>query len=237
MYKVKVALLSLFLSVFMATSFIASAASQESAKQGAAELAIDKQKPFGDAEAGKGKVATCGACHGRDGNSGIAANPKLAGQGAKYLYKQMKDFQSGARQNPIMQAQLSGYSDQDLKNIAAYYAQQEVVSGTVKKEFLELGQKIYRAGNAETGLPACIACHGPAGKGMAGAGFPALAGQHAQYTEKQLKAFRSAGRGDHDGKKRSNDSVDGGAAMMQDVAAKMSDDEIQAVASYINGLR
>lgn len=193
---------------------------------------------FGDVEAGKNKAASCTACHGRNGNSSIASYPKLAGQSAKYLYKQMKDFQTDARKDPIMGAQVAGLSDQDLKDIAAYFEAQETSLGMVKKEFVELGQKIYRSGNAATGLTACIACHGPAGKGMSSAGFPALSGQHAQYTQAQLIAFRAAGRGDHGNvKRRTNDGVDGSATMMQDVAAKMSDDEIEAVSSYLSGLR
>lgn len=195
-------------------------------------------KPFGDAAAGKNKAASCGACHGRQGNSTQAINPKLAGQSAHYIFKQLNDFKSGARSNAIMAGQAAGLGEQDMKDIAAYYAEQETSLGTVKKEYLELGQKIYRAGNAETGLPACIACHGPAGKGMASAGFPALAGQHVQYTKAQLSAFRAAGRGDHGkGAKRTNDGLEGEAVMMQDVAAKMSDDEIEAVSSYLFGLR
>jgi len=208
----------------------------ESVAHDGAEKAIEA-KPFGDAAAGKSKAAACTGCHGRNGDSMLSSNPKLAGQGAKYLFKQMNDFKTGARENALMQSQLSGKSEQDLKDIAAFFAEQESSSGLVKKEYLELGQKIYRGGNADTGLAACIACHGPAGEGMSAAGFPSLAGQHAQYVEAQLKAFRAAGRGDHSGQKRTNDSVDGGPAMMQDVAAKMSDDEIRAVASYISGLR
>lgn len=208
----------------------------EAAAHEGAEKAIEV-KPFGDVEAGKKKAASCTGCHGRNGDSLISINPKLAGQGAKYLFKQMNDFKTGERPNALMQSQLAGKSEQDLKDIAAFFAEQKSSSGLVKKEFMELGQKIYRGGNAETGLPACIACHGPAGEGMSAAGFPSLAGQHAQYVEAQLKAFRSAGRGDHSGQKRTNDSVDGGPAMMQDVSAKMSDDEIQAVSSYISGLR
>jgi len=192
---------------------------------------------IGDAENGKTKAATCVACHGRNGNSTIGINPKLAGQGAQYLLKQMQDFKSGARQDPIMPSQLAGYSDQDLADMAAYFAEQETSLGMVKKEFVELGQKIYRGGNEKSGLPACIACHGPAGKGMSAAGFPALSGQHMEYTQTQLKAFRAAGRGDHTGKKRTNDALPGEAAMMQDIAAKMTDDEIQAVSSYLSGLR
>lgn len=199
---------------------------------------VAEKVPFGDVAAGKNKAGVCAACHGRNGNATIAIYPKLAGQGAKYLYKQLKDFKSGVRKDPVMAGQVSGLSDQDMKDIAAYYAEQETTVGLVKKEYVELGQKIYRAGNAETGLAACIACHGPAGKGMAAAGFPALSGQNAEYTKAQLMAFRAAGRGDHGKvKRRNNDGADGSATMMQDVAAKMSDDEIAAVASYLSGLR
>jgi cytochrome c553 len=202
------------------------------------ESDMAKPVPFGDVEAGKNKAAACTACHGRNGNSNVASYPKLAGQGAQYLYKQMQDYKSGSRSDPIMSAQISGRSNEDMKDMAAYFAAQETSLGTVKKEFVELGQKIYRSGNAETGLPACIACHGPAGKGMASAGFPKLSGQHAQYTQTQLKAFRAAGRGDH-GKvrRRTNDAEEGQPAMMRELAAKMSDDEIEAVSSYISGLR
>lgn len=209
------------------------------ASEGHETPAVAIEKPaFGDAEAGKDKAAVCTACHGRNGNSAIANYPKLAGQGAKYLYKQMKDFQSGARQDPIMSPQVAGRSDQDLKDIAAYFEAQETSLGMVKKEFVALGQKIYRSGNVQTGLPACIACHGPAGKGMHSAGFPNLSAQHAQYTQAQLSAFRAAGRGDHGNvKRRTNDGPEGSVTMMQDVAAKMSDDEIEAVANYLSGLR
>jgi cytochrome c553 len=193
---------------------------------------------FGDVEAGKDKAAACFACHGRNGNSAVSLYPKLAGQSAKYTYKQLQDFKSGARKDPIMGAQAAGISDQDMKNIAAFFAEQEVSLGMAKKELVEIGQKIYRAGNAKTGLPACIACHGPAGKGMPSAGFPVLSGQHAEYTQVQLTAFRAAGRGDHGNvKRRENDGAEGSVTMMQDTAAKMSDDEIEAVSSYISGLR
>ncbi len=224
--------LTISMFIFLASSFAWAGETSSDAQQ-----YVFKSEPFGDVDAGKNKASACAACHGRNGSSSIASYPNLAGQGAHYLYKQMKDFQSGAREDAIMKGQVAGFSDQDMKDIAAYFAAQESKSGTVKKELLELGQKIYRGGDAASGLPACIACHGPAGKGMEAAGFPALAGQHAQYTEAQLQAFRAAGRGDHKGKRRTNDRVDGAAAMMQDVAAKMTDDQIQAVSSYINGLR
>jgi len=235
MKKYRLILLSLFcLNALAIGSTSALAESADTQDANAPSLATE---PFGDMEAGKTKAAVCGACHGRDGNSGIAMNPKLAGQGAQYIYKQLMDFKSGARSNAIMSGQAAALSEQDAKDIAAFYAAQETSLGTVEKQYLELGQSLYRGGNPETGLPACIACHGPAGKGMSSAGFPALAGQHTQYTKDQLIAFRAAGRGDHKGTKRSDPSVDSGIGMMQSIAAKMTDDEIEAVSSYIFGLR
>lgn len=201
------------------------------------DAAVIKTPVKGDAAKGKSKAAACVGCHGRNGNSNLANYPKLAGQNAKYLVKQMQDFQSGARVDPIMKSQVAGKSLSDLEDMAAYFSVQEVSLGKAKKDLFELGQKIYRGGNAKTGVSACTACHGPAGKGVSGAGFPAIGAQHASYTVSQLKAFRAAGRGDHQGKKRTNDGKDGEATMMQDIAAKMSDDEIEAVASYLSGLR
>lgn len=187
----------------------------------------------GDADAGKTKAAACGACHGADGNSAVASFPKLAGQGEKYLIKQMEDIKSGARPVPTMTGQLDAFGEQDIADIAAYYASQKSSLGAAKPELVELGQKIYRGGNADSGVSACAACHGAEGNGVAAAGFPALSGQHAAYTEAQLKAFRAAGRNDESGARREND---GEARIMRDVAARMSDAEIKAVSSYISGL-
>jgi cytochrome c553 len=126
----------------------------------------------------------------------------------------------------------AGLSDQDIADIAAFYESQTIEPGQAKADLVELGEKVYRGGNIETGLPACSGCHGPAGAGLTSAGFPALGGQHAAYTAAQLKAFRSAGREDEEGIKRANDEN----AMMRMVAAKMSDAEIAAVASFLEGL-
>lgn len=191
----------------------------------------------GDASAGKDKAAVCGACHGQGGNSGSPAYPKLAGQEPTYLAKQLHDFKSGARDNAIMKGQVSGLSDQDIADIAAYYATQKIEIGKTDPELLALGEKIYRGGNMSTGLAACSGCHGPSGQGLDGAGFPALGGQHAGYIEAQLKAFRAAGREDlGDVVKRNNDADPDAPGMMQTTAAKMSDKEIQAVSSFISGL-
>lgn len=178
----------------------------------------------GDIAAGKDKSAECAACHGVDGNSTEPSFPKLAGQAESYLYKQLMDFTSGARESLIMASLVKGLTPQDIADISAYYASMKVKPGSVSKTFLAQGQKLYRGGNKETGVPACMACHGPNGAGMPAAKWPALSGQHAQYTETQLEAFTS---GD-----RSNDPN----KMMRDIAARLSADERQAVSAYISGL-
>ena len=178
----------------------------------------------GDAAAGKGKTAVCGACHGADGNSAIANFPKLAGQNEKYLIKQLNDIKSGKRPVVEMTGLLDALSEQDIADISAYFAKQNGTVGHAAKNLVEQGQQIYRAGIADKGVAACTACHSPTGGGNAQAGFPAIGGQHAAYTEKQLMIFRKG--------ERNNDPQQ----MMQDVAAKLSDAEIKAVASYIQGL-
>lgn len=188
----------------------------------------------GDVEAGKTKSATCGACHGADGNSAAAAFPKLAGQNEKYLIKQMNDIKSGARSVALMAGQLNSFSDEDIADVAAYFAAQAASIGNAKPELVELGQSLYRAGNTDTGVPACSACHSPTGKGNAAAGFPALSGQHADYIAAQLKAFRLGARDE-----TASDSVrvnDGETRVMRDIAFKLKDFEIEALASYVNGL-
>lgn len=173
--------------------------------------------------------AVCGACHGADGNSAAAANPKLAGQHAAYLVKQMKNFKTKAdgkadRSNAIMNGMIAPYTEDQMKDFAAYFASQKNKGGEMKsRDNLELGQKLYRGGDASKGLPACAACHGPTGAGLP-AQYPRLGGQFAEYTEAQLKAFRLG--------ERANDPN----RMMQMVAIKMTDAEIRAVADYIAGL-
>lgn len=189
----------------------------------------------GDAAAGKDKSAPCAACHGQDGNSGAPTFPKLAGQGADYTEKQLLDFKSGARENDIMLGQVKGLSEQDMADLAAFYAEQTINTGKADPAWVEAGEKIYRGGNLDSGVAACSGCHGPAGQGI-GAGFPALGGQHAEYIEAQLKTFRAAGRGDIGAMTRTNDSSGDEAGMMQATAAKMTDSEIKAVASFIAGL-
>lgn len=178
----------------------------------------------GDAAAGQGKIALCAGCHGADGNSMVASFPKLAGQGERYLVKQMNDIRSGARVIPEMTAMLDNMSEQDIADIAAYFAGQTSTVGAAKAELVVAGEMMYLAGNAAKSIPACAACHSPTGAGNAQAGFPSLGGQHAAYTSKQLKNFRT--------EMRTNDD----AKIMRQVAALMSDKEIEAVASYIQGL-
>jgi cytochrome c553 len=185
----------------------------------------------GDAAAGKDKSVACGACHGADGNSAAPTFPKLAGQGQRYLVKQMKDIRDGARPVPTMAGQLDGKSDQDLADIAAFYASQGSSGGQTSPELLALGEKVYRSGVAERNVAACTACHSPTGKGNAPAGFPALAGQHAEYIATQLRAYR---KGQEDPSGRTND---GDSRIMRTTAFGLSDGEIDAVASYIAGLK
>ena len=178
----------------------------------------------GDAAAGETKAALCGSCHGADGNSPIAMNPKLAGQSAKYIVKQLQDFKLGEREGATMAAMVLSLSDQDMEGIAAWYASQQVTLQGADPEKVELGQKLYRAGNAEINVAACSACHSPTGQGNAPAGFPSLSGQHAEYTLQQLKDFRSGAR--------QNDS----GAMMRTVVERLTDKELEALASYVSGL-
>ncbi len=164
----------------------------------------------------------CGACHTADGSRGSPANPILQGQHPEYLAKQLAEFKAGKRANAIMQGMSAALSEADMKNVAAYYASKEAKPGFAKnKELVALGEKIYRGGIADRNVPACAACHSPSGAGLP-AQYPRLAGQHADYTEAQLVAFR--------GGVRKN------SLQMSGVAAKMNDKEIKAVSDYIAGL-
>ena len=197
----------------------------------------------GDAAAGKAKAAACVACHGEGGNSLAPNFPKLAGQNARYILKQLQDIQCGAlsekeqsvqkcngRTVPTMAGQLDNFNDADLADIAAYYASQTISVGQTKPDLLAKGAEIYRAGIRTKGVAACTACHSPTGAGNELAGYPALGGQHSDYIEAQLKAFRAAADG------LPGRSNDGDTKIMRDVAAMMSDSEITAVASFIAGL-
>lgn len=184
-------------------------------------------------EASKGQAIAsrvCAACHGPDGNSPTAANPKLAGQVQEYLQKQLTNFKPASgnkpeRENPIMAGMAAPLSADDMRDVAAYFAQQTPKAGAAKnRDTLELGRKLWRAGDATRGVPACAACHGATGAGVP-AQFPRLAGQYAEYTETQLKAFRTGGR--------ANDAN----RAMRTIAAKLTDADIAAVADYAAGLR
>lgn len=178
----------------------------------------------GDPVAGKQKSQTCTACHGADGNSMTPEWPSLAGQGSEYLAKQLADFRAGARKNDLMSPMATSLSDQDIADLAAYYSGQAHKPGAADPALIEAGQRLYRAGDATEGLPACMACHGPTGSGNPAAGYPAVGGQHAAYTAAQLRAFKA--------EQRANDD----AAVMRAIAAKMTNADIDAVAGYIQGL-
>ncbi|MDD2834270.1 MAG: c-type cytochrome [Methylotenera sp.] len=165
----------------------------------------------------------CAACHGADGNSAISLNPKLAGQHPEYLQKQLTEFKSGKRANAVMSGLVAGLSDEDIKALASYFAAKKInLAQAVSNGKGSLGEKIYRAGNAATGVPACAGCHSPNGAGLPKQ-FPRLGAQHADYTLAQLRAFRTGERAN--------------APMMAVIATKMTDAEMAAVADYIQGLR
>jgi cytochrome c553 len=179
----------------------------------------------GNADEGKKQSAVCAGCHGADGNSPINPIwPKIAGQHPSYIEKQIRDFKSGERADPTMTPMAMPLTDQQTADLAAYFASQTRQTGKAAADKVAAGEALYRAGNSETGVVACMACHGPAGSGNPQANFPAVAGQHAAYVEKALKDFRDA--------KRTNDM----SKMMRGVVARMTDEEMAAVAQYIQGL-
>lgn len=205
-------------------------------------FAAEHAAPAVKADPAKGKAvveAVCGACHGADGNSTIAANPKLAGQHAEYLVKQMREFKAAdgatpVRVNAVMNGMIAAYDETQMRDIAAYFASQTQKPESAKnRETIEAGQRIYRAGNHSKGLPACAGCHGPTGAGMP-AQYPRISGQFAEYIEVQLKNFRAGAEAvAPSDSERANDPN----KMMRMVAIKMTDAEIKAVADYIAGLR
>ena len=182
----------------------------------------------GDADAGQGKAAVCAACHGVDGNSIVPNWPKLAGQHSAYLERQLGLIKSGSRQVPEMSGIVIGLSDQDIADVAAYFSSQTIAAGLADEALLASGETLFRAGNAEKDIPAYMSCHGPVGKGNPLSGYPSLAGQHSVYSEKMLKGFRSGTMWGED---------DANSKIMTDVANRLTDAEIAAVSSYIQGLR
>ncbi len=181
---------------------------------------------MGDAKKAESIVTSlCSGCHGQDGNSVAPLNPKLAGLGYEYIDKQLINFKSGDRKSAVMAGMVASLSPDDMKNLAAYFSENERKPGVAKdKDLALLGQKIYRGGVLGSGVPACASCHGPQGRGIP-VQFPALYGQHADYVYDQLNKFRLG--------ERANDA----AKMMRTIAAKMTDGEMKAVAQYIQGLR
>ncbi len=178
----------------------------------------------GDAAVGQSKAALCATCHGAEGNSELPMNPKLAGQNATYITKQLMDYKSGVRSNPTMSAMVLNLSEQDMQDISAWYSSQQVTLQGADPKFVELGESLYRAGIKELAVPACSACHSPTGRGNAPAGFPSLGGQHAEYTLQQLRDFRAG--------VRQNDE----SSMMRMVVERLTDRELEALASYVSGL-
>jgi len=192
---------------------------------GVAGAATAAEPIKGDAAAGQAKTAVCGACHNPDGNSLAPNFPKLAGQGQRYLEKQLHDIKSGKRTVLEMTGMLANFNDQDLADIAAWFASQKGSVGAADPKLVDRGRALFNGGNLEKGMPACTGCHSPNGAGIALAGFPHLGGQHAQYVTKQLTDFREGNR-----------TNDGDAMTMRTIAGKLSNHEIEALASYIQGL-
>lgn len=186
--------------------------------------------PFtgGDAQAGAGKAAVCGACHGPAGNSTNPEWPKLAGQHASYTYHELLELKSGLRKNPVMNAQAAPLSDQDMRDLAAYYAAQNPSPGVASPDAIATAQPLFRAGDAGRQIPACSACHGPQGQGNAAAKYPRLGGQHAKYSATMLRNYRA---------QAGAPNLDPEAAIMAAIASRLTDAEIEALASYVNGLR
>ncbi len=185
----------------------------------------------GSIEAGKAKSQTCVACHGADGNSLITQYPKLAGQHEKYLEKQLKDLKLGmtsggkqGRNEPVMGAMAMPLSEQDMADLAAYYASLPISNNSTPENVVDEGKALYTAGDAERGVTACIACHGPRGNGTELSGFPKISGQHAEYIKAQLEKFRDGSR---------NNDMN---AMMRDVAKKLTDADIETLSKYVGGL-
>jgi len=192
---------------------------------GVAVFAFASTAVAGDAAAGKAKAAACAACHGADGNGGADPSwPKLAGQHENYLVAQLQAFKSGTRKDPLMSPMAAPLSPKDMDDLAAYFSSQQIRPGAAaSEEMATKGERIYRGGNAKTGVSACMSCHGPSGHGIPPR-FPKVSGQTPAYTEKQLLAFKSS--------RRESD-----AEIMTRIAFRMSEAEIKAVSEYMAGLR
>jgi cytochrome c553 len=191
------------------------------AAQADAESLVD-----GSIDAGKAKAMTCTACHGAEGNSSIPTWPNIAGQSASYIVAQLNAFKGGSRTDPLMAPQAMMLSDDDMRNVAVYFESLPAAAMAVANPAtVSKGEALYRGGNADAGIPACLACHGPTGRGNPAANYPAVQGQHATYTAKQLRDYASGGR-----------TSDGKTRIMRDISSRLSMDDIEALASYVQGL-
>jgi cytochrome c553 len=181
----------------------------------------------GSADAGKARALTCTACHGPEGNSASPMWPNIAGQNAPYLLAQLRAFKDGSRVDPLMSSQAMMLSDEDMANLAVYFESLPAAAQSLADEsLLERGEALYRGGNKEDEASACLACHGPTGRGNPAAKYPALHGQHAAYTAKQLNAYADGAR-----------TTDGKTRIMQDIAANLDKDDVAALSSYVQGLK
>jgi len=181
----------------------------------------------GSIEAGKARALTCTACHGPEGNSPSPLWPNIAGQNASYLMAQLKAFKDGSRSDPLMTSQAMLLTDEDMANLAVYFESlPAAVQSVADESLIERGEALYRGGNAEDKISACLACHGPSGRGNPAAKYPALQGQHAAYTAKQLRAYANGER-----------TSDGKTRMMRDIASNLDKEDIAALSSYVQGLK
>ncbi len=204
----------LFLSLFISSLSIL-----------AGEMVEAKPLKKGDAEKGSKLVGTCVACHGADGNSVVGQWPTLAGQRESYLFEQLEHIRDEQRVIAVMKGLLNNYSDDDLRDVSAFYASQKTKVSQADEANLAIGQQIYRAGNLKSGVPACTGCHGPAGKGLESAQYPMLGGQKAEYVVTSLVAYQTGER-----------AVDENGKIMQGIASRLTIEEIRAVANYVSGL-
>jgi len=188
-------------------------------------LLVLKVANAGSVESGQAKSVTCTACHGADGNSLNPEWPSLAGQHESYLVSTLQAFQAGTRSNVLMSGQAAALSAEDIADLAAYFSVQTTAPRTADPALVAAGERLYRGGNRDSSVSACIACHGPFGRGNPGAAYPSIAGQHATYTAAQLRAYRSG--------ERTSDPNQ----MMRNITARLTDKEIAAVAAYVQGLR
>jgi len=181
----------------------------------------------GSADAGKAKAITCGACHGPDGNSVNPVWPSIAGQHSTYIVEQLQAFKNGTRTEPLMLGQAMMLTDEDMRDLAVYFSEMTTATKVIADpSTLDYGERLYRGGSRENATPACIACHGPNGRGNPAASYPSLKGQYAAYIAAQLRAYASGAR-----------RSDGATRVMRDIAAKLSEEDIVAVSSYVQGLQ